>query len=167
MGKNGKKNGNRKAPKRVRRGKGRPDDLTPEIHEKIVNLVRAGNYVETAAACVGIVKSTFYEWLKKGARKEEEKYIDFSNAIYKAQAESEARDVLTVSKATDKHWQAAAWRLERKFYEKWGRKDKMEVKFDWRKEVEKAGLDPDELYEHFSKIIDGGEEDFPIDSSRD
>lgn len=87
--------------------------LTPELQERLVAFLRAGNYVETAAACAGIHKDTFYEWCKKG-RKGEEPFAAFVEAVDKAIAESEARDVALIGKAATVNWQAAAWRLERK-----------------------------------------------------
>ena len=36
--------------------------------EQIVAAVRAGNFIETAAAFAGISKQTLYNWLKEGAR---------------------------------------------------------------------------------------------------
>lgn len=114
---------------------GRPTKLTPELQAEMVNIIRVGNYVETACAYVGLNKSTFYDWLKRGAReldrikqnpkarirKEEEIFVEFSNAIKKAEAEAEARDVLIIGKAAETQWQAAAWRLERRLPKKWGR----------------------------------------------
>lgn len=102
---------------------GRPTKLTPELQLKICETVRAGNYIETASAYVGVNKSTIYDWMKRGAREKQGIYHDFSNAIEKALAESEMRDVLIIGKAASQNWQAAAWRLERKFSDRWGRKD--------------------------------------------
>lgn len=114
---------------------GRPTKLTPELQAEMVNIIRGGNYVETACAYVGLNKSTFYDWMKRGAReldrvkknpkarvrKDEQIYVEFSNAIKKAEAEAEARDVLIIGKAAETQWQAAAWRLERRLPKKWGR----------------------------------------------
>lgn len=114
---------------------GRPTKLTPELQAEMVNIIRGGNYVETACAYVGLNKSTFYDWMKRGAReidrvkknpkarvrKDEQIYVEFSNAIKKAEAEAEARDVLIIAKAAESQWQAAAWRLERRLPSKWGR----------------------------------------------
>jgi transposase len=100
--------------------------LTPELQERITAFLRAGNYVETAAACAGIHKDTFYEWCKKG-RKGEEPFATFVAAVDKAIAESEARDVALIGKAAIDNWQAAAWRLERKMPHKWGRHERHEV----------------------------------------
>ena len=115
---------------------GRPTKLNIDTHNKIISAIRAGNYIETAAAYAGINKSTLYDWLKRGERekqrvaqnprynirKSEKPYVEFSNAVEKALAEAEVRDVAIIAKAAEEQWQAAAWRLERKFPDRWGRK---------------------------------------------
>lgn len=45
---------------------GRPCLLTPVIHDKIISAMRAGNYVETAAAFAGISKKALYNWVNRG-----------------------------------------------------------------------------------------------------
>jgi transposase-like protein len=80
---------------------GRPEKLTPETQTEIVNALATGVYIETAAATAGISKNTLYDWIRKGTRlkaKEqltegEEKYVAFSDAVKKAMADSEMRDV--------------------------------------------------------------------------
>lgn len=115
---------------------GRPTKLTPEVQHRIVQAIQAGNYMETAAAYAGINKTTLYDWLRRGARekerlernsrarmrKAEAPYVEFSNAVEKALAEAEMRDVMLIGKAASEQWQAAAWRLERKFPQRWGRR---------------------------------------------
>ena len=44
----------------------RPTKLNFNTHNKIITAIRAGNYIETAAAYAGVNKSTLYEWLKRG-----------------------------------------------------------------------------------------------------
>ena len=106
---------------------GRPTKLTPETQKKIVDAIKAGNYMETAAAYAGINKETLHRWLKEGERAKSGKKREFSNSVQKALAEAEVRDVVTIGKAAEQNWQAAAWRLERKFPARWGRKDKMNL----------------------------------------
>lgn len=114
---------------------GRPIKLTPDLQKQITDVIRAGNYIETAAAFAGLHKSTLYDWMKRGAKerqrvagtnkrmlKKELPFVEFSDAIEKALAESEVRDVMRVGEASKTDWKAAAWRLERKFPQKWGRK---------------------------------------------
>lgn len=100
----------------------RPTKLNFDTHNKIITAIRAGNYIETAAAYAGVNKSTLYEWLKRGERekqraaensryrirKSEEPYVEFSNAVEKALAEAEIRDVAIIAKAAQEQWQAAA-----------------------------------------------------------
>nr|WP_255724707.1 hypothetical protein [Shimazuella soli] len=86
-----------------------------------------GNYIETASAYAGINKTTLYDWLKRGARENRGKYRAFSNAVEKAMAEAEMRDVALIAQAAKENWQAAAWRLERKYPARWGRKTQHEV----------------------------------------
>lgn len=102
--------------------RGRPTKLTPDTLNKIEVLLQNGNYIETAAAVCGISKSTLYLWLKRGARSKKGIYRDFSDAVIKAQGLAEARDVSIITKAASDDWKAAAWRLERKFPNKWGRR---------------------------------------------
>ncbi len=117
---------------------GRPTKLTSELTEEIAQYLRAGNYIETTAALVGINRDSIYEWLKRGAaeqerlkknprarlRKREELYVEFSDTVKKAQAQSEAMLVGLIGKAAQKNWTAAAWRLERKYPDKWGRTER-------------------------------------------
>lgn len=116
---------------------GRITKLTPKLRESICQALRAGNYIETAAAMNGIAKSSYYLWLRRGARererldkskrarpkKSERPYLLFSDAVKKAEAQSEAMSVARIAKAGQEGaWQAEAWRLERKYPDRWGRK---------------------------------------------
>lgn len=123
---------------------------TQELQDKIVNLIRAGNYAEVAARACGIETKTFYNWLTKGGRGEEP-FVALVQAIESATAQSEAMDVATIGGAAKTHWQAAAWRLERKNHKRWGRKDGLEITGDTEKPVAvtviKWGGDKDEEIE--------------------
>jgi transposase len=104
---------------------GRPTKLTPDLMEKFIPLLRAGNYLETAAAFVGIDRQTAREWIKRGERASAGIYREFSTACERAMAESEIRDLEDIRK--DEDWQAKAWRLERRLPHKWGRHDRLDV----------------------------------------
>lgn len=120
---------------------GRPTKLTDELQEKIITAIRGGCYVETAVVYAGINKDTFYAWLRRGAaelervnrnarnrvRIAEQPYIEFSDAVMQAQAETEMIDITRVGLAGREDWRAAAWRLERKFPDRWGRRDALEL----------------------------------------
>lgn len=110
---------------------GRPTDFTPELGEEIAKFVAAGNYIEVAAVAAGIARSTFFKWFRQGVRdrragKDTELAV-FSDAIKTAEARAEARDVVTIGTAARRQWQAAAWRLERKYPKRWARTERHEV----------------------------------------
>jgi transposase len=107
--------------------RGRPTKLTPELHQRIITFLGSGAYLETAAAAAGCSKQSLYDWMKRGAREKEGIHRDFLDAVEKAQATAEIRDVALIAKAAERNWQAAAWRLERRAAIRWGRQDRMKL----------------------------------------
>lgn len=113
-------------------GMGRPSKLTPEIQEKICQLLKAGNTFRTACEVAGVGWSTGREWRTRGedrhsAREGDEDYAAFAAAVQKAEEEAAARNVALIQKAAaNGTWQAAAWWLERKFPGEWARIDRHE-----------------------------------------
>ena len=105
----------------------RPTKLTQEITDRIVLAIRAGNYSKVAAEMAGIGETTFYRWLELGAKDDAKKeYREFRESIKRAEAEAEVRSVALIRQAADAGtWQAAAWYLERKHGDRWGRNDKI------------------------------------------
>jgi hypothetical protein len=82
------------------------------VGDRIIGALRAGNYVETAAAFAGVHKDTIYHWLREGARaiartegalakgedppeltENERAWVEFSDAVAQAQAAAEVDDV--------------------------------------------------------------------------
>lgn len=103
----------------------RPTKLTAELQAELCKALAAGNYLETACAYVGISRITVRNWMREGARSKRGQKREFLNAIKKAAAEAEIKDVKRIGDAAETQWQAAAWRLERKYWKRWGRKDKI------------------------------------------
>lgn len=129
---------------------GRPTKLTTELQETICKAIRAGAYIETAAQFAGIDKPTLYLWMKKGhsCSSGRNPYAQFLNAVEKALADAEMRDVLVIDKAGQEgNWQASAWRLERKFPKKWGRKDTLRIKDEF------TDLSDDELIARAAGVL--------------
>lgn len=104
---------------------GRPTKLTKEIQNTIVRHVKAGNYLETAAAAAGINKSTLYDWLKRGANEPDSIFSEFSNAVDMAMAQSEIEMIKRLRKHEATSGAPIQWRLERRFPDRWGRKEKI------------------------------------------
>lgn len=97
-----------------KRKRGRPSLFTEETKELLIAAIKAGNYMETAAAYAGISKSLLYKYLKLGRQAKSGKLRDFVDSIDAAQAYAEVFSVNTIMKAESSgDWRAAAWRLER------------------------------------------------------
>jgi hypothetical protein len=106
----------------------RPSKLNPVTAEKIVNLVKAGNYRETAAAAAGIDPKTLRNWLHRGAKggKANAEYRTFSENLDQAEAEAEVRDNKKITDAAATDWRAAAWRQARRRPDRWGDRQRLE-----------------------------------------
>ena len=120
---------------------GKPTILNPELQDKIVELIRLGNYASDAAGACGISKATFFGWCARGKDEAERrrllpnakllpnevKYLEFLDAVEKARDEATVRNVSIIQRAGhDGTWQAAAWWLERTRQNTYGRKERIE-----------------------------------------
>ncbi len=102
----------------------RPSKLTKEVREKICRAIKAGNYPGVAAKSAGISEPTFYRWMEEGRASESGPHREFYDAVERAEAESEALAVAWISKAMPVEWRAAMAVLERRFGERWARRDR-------------------------------------------
>lgn len=102
---------------------GRPSGLGADVTARIVQIIKAGGFQESAAAAAGISRRTFYSWLARGDSDapEDEPYREFREAVERAKAEAESRHVVLISSAAAKDWKAAAWLLERHNPERWAK----------------------------------------------
>ena len=109
----------------------RPTRLTNVIQETLVEAFTLGNIsIDTAAHYAGIAPSTYYNWMKRGreAKKGDERYVEFMEAIEKARAEAIMVNLVIIRRAAQEgNWQAAAWWLERVMPRVYGRKQQIEV----------------------------------------
>lgn len=144
-----------KKPKK--RSTGGVEIISSEIIQSICFYLKAGAYLETAAAYAGIHRDTLHDWLKKGRHAPKGKYGDLIRAVDKAMAEAELRDLLNIDKCAmgqdweyerdsngqlvlngrgnpipkkvglEPDWHASAWRLERKHRDRWGKVERLET----------------------------------------
>lgn len=129
---------------------GRRTRLTPEVQEKICSALRTGNYIRTAAGWANVGESSVYAWLDRGRNAitagaanevwivdpedpdgdhilsddgipdRERRYVDFVEAMDKAEIEAEIRMATQWSMAAAKDWRAAKEFLARRYPERWG-----------------------------------------------
>lgn len=179
---------------------GAPETINAEIIKSITNAMRAGAYIETAVALVGISKSTFYNWCRRGNIEPSTIYGQLLHAVKKALAESEMRDLLNIDKCAmgqdaeyerypdgdidedgkdiggqivfdgkgkpvlkkfplAPDWSASAWRLERKFPNRWNKVEKVETSNQddglegGQEEKDITLMSADELYAEYQNLL--------------
>lgn len=101
--------------------RGRPTKRTPELEGQIAECLRLGmSYPQTCDAC-GISQTQFRNWRKH--------FRDFQDLIRRAEAEAVKLNlaVIQAAAASGKSWQAAAWFLERKHPEQWGKTETLSI----------------------------------------
>jgi hypothetical protein len=104
--------------------------------EAIVDLLKRGNYISTAARAVGINPVTIGAWVRKGNElsevdreldETEQMFVDFAVEVEKARAFAEVSHVETIRQASKDNWTASAWWLERSNPGNWGRVQRTEI----------------------------------------
>lgn len=102
--------------------------LTRKAIADLVTVLEKGAYIETAAAFTGVHKDTFYEWMKRGRRDiadgKRSLYRELVDAVEKAHADFEVAALTRLG--GEDQWQATAWRLERRFPERYGRRSRVD-----------------------------------------
>jgi hypothetical protein len=73
---------------------GRSTKLTDEVEARILDAVRGGNFLTTAAAYAGIGERTLYTWLSD----ERPRYRQFRQAVDTARAEAEVRTAASMQR---------------------------------------------------------------------
>ena len=99
---------------------GRPTKYTPEVVTKMLDAIRMGATYELAAGYAGVSKDSFERWRKNKA--------DFAARIKEAEGVGAIGWLAKIEKAaSDGTWQAAAWKLERRYPSQYGRTVKEHV----------------------------------------
>lgn len=93
---------------------GRRTKYTPKVVDDICTAIRLGATYELAAAYAGITYETFRTWMNDNPA--------FSAAIHLAEGKGALTWLGRIEKASqDGIWQAAAWKLERRYPQDYGR----------------------------------------------
>jgi len=100
---------------------GRPSKLTPKTQERIIGAIRVGATYALAAQYGGVAYNTFNEWMKKGEAANRGAYREFYDAIKSAEGDAAVKWLALIDKAAAETWQAAAWKLERRYPSDYGR----------------------------------------------
>lgn len=106
------------ARKRTRR-KPRAGKLTPEVRQKLIEALRAGNFVSVSARYAGIHPNTFRRWMRRGQESSRGIYREFYLEVKQAETYAEVVAVASIHKHMKENWRAAIAYLERKFPMRW------------------------------------------------
>jgi|GEM_PF-2083673 transposase len=113
--------------------KGQPLKLQkPGVKEKILTALAKGATYTLACGYAGIAYQTFRDWMKKGeplAHLFEEQiefhpdriYYEFYCDVKRVESYAALKWLEKIDNAADVHWQAAAWKLERRHPSEYGR----------------------------------------------
>lgn len=100
--------------------------LTPELSKEICNYIGQGLTKKTAIDACGIAETTFYAWLRRAETDldagRNNVYTQFLQSIKKAETADKLNRLKVIRQAAaDGNWQAAAWELERRYRDEYGR----------------------------------------------
>ena len=85
---------------------------------EICKALEKGLSIGDAMNFCGVSRDTYYDWIKKP---------EFAQQVKKAELSCKYRNIQLIQKAAIDTWQAAAWWLERKYFDEFGLKTKQEI----------------------------------------
>lgn len=133
------KNPQRKTVKKTPKKTGRKSKLTKALILKLATHIKDGMPYKYAAELSGISEATFFNYLSAAEKacaeitdesilsEEDGLFFEFLECIKKAEAEAIEKKMKLMHRHASKKWQAAAWFLERRDPENFGRKDKVSI----------------------------------------
>lgn len=102
---------------------GRPTKFTDETTKKIIEAISVGATYEHACAYAGVSYVSFNAWMKKGEAAPSGQFLEFFKSIKEAEAKAVLKWSALIDKAaTNGEWQAAAWKLERRYPNIYGKR---------------------------------------------
>jgi hypothetical protein len=115
----------------------RPTKLTAKVQRQIVESIRSGSYAETAARSAGVSRRTYQRWLERGESDAaaDRPFRAFRAQVRKAEADAELRAVNVIRDAMPNDWRAAMTYLERRYPERWRRREHVDVASDDAAEI--------------------------------
>ncbi|MCA9635470.1 MAG: hypothetical protein KC420_05485 [Myxococcales bacterium] len=142
---------------------GRPSKATSDRLDRLVALLRAGNYRKTAAAAVGISPRTLNGWLRDGRANYEAAQVDpskldefglFYELVIQAEAEAEVGAVRGVIELAYKKGDGGLLLkfLERRYPDRWGRRS-LDVSVSTADAAAEAEARREELREKIERAI--------------
>lgn len=110
-----------KAGGKTPKQKGRPTKLNDEVVKKLTQAIRVGATYEIACLYAGITHQTLLNWKEIAKDKTSGPHFELFESITRAEGEAAIKWLALIEKHADAdaHW--AAWKLERRYPEQYGR----------------------------------------------
>ncbi len=118
-----------------KRKPGRPTKLTPEVQQTICDALERGEVHVHAAEHGGISEATYYNWIRKGEEGDKE-YVEFLLATMRAEAEGRKEIFKKIRCATETDWRAAAFLLERRYPQHYGKAARVDLTVGGKVEID-------------------------------
>ena len=127
--------------------------FTPELGQKIANLIAKGYMIGDACTACGIHRQTYYNWLKLAKKSDDKELKDFAWAIAqarvedKARAENVLRDLAYGTEEESPNFHALRYLLTHKYPKDWGDLDNQKIKENTQRvlEIIKENVDPEKF----------------------
>lgn len=116
---------------------GRPSKLTIGVRRRLALAVQLGSTFTHASQFAGIDYTTYRRYMVRGEEelrrrdeggstkgetaRREQPFLDLYEAVKKAEGTFVLRQLMIIEEASATHWQAAAWKLERRYPKEYGR----------------------------------------------
>ena len=113
----------------------RPSKLTPEVKQRLVDAVKAGNHITRACEYAGISKMTYYRWKAKASTARSGEYFDLMQELEEAESQAQIRMVAQWQAQIPNDWRAAREFLARRFPDEGSSLEKREISGDSDKPV--------------------------------
>jgi hypothetical protein len=112
----------------------RPTKFTSDTQNKLIQAIQMGATYELAAQFAGVSYDSFNNWMKKGSKAISGDFFEFFKSIKEAEGKAAVGWLAKIEiAANDGNWQAAAWKLERRYPASYGRTVQDKRNFDMSK----------------------------------
>jgi transposase len=123
------------------------------IANNICDLIAKGVPLKQAAKAVNISEQTLHNWRKK---KEE-----FGEMVEQALGVSEVRLISEIS--TNEDWRAKAWILERRFPDRWSKRERIEMSVEHSSGIDEVKA----MFEQTNNLLSVQDEDQPSEDNEE
>lgn len=125
---------------------GRKSKYTPDTVKRLTDAITLGATYELACHYAGIHIDTFYEWQKQ--------HPEFTETIKNAEGKGVLQWLAKIEKAaSDGSWQAAAWKLERRYPQDYGLRLTLKIEPEQFALLKRHGLTPSEAWQQMMQEL--------------